>query len=44
METHYYTLPDILNHKLQLVQNAAARVVAKVCKYDRITAIKKKLH
>ncbi len=39
-----YVLPNILINKLQLVQNAAGRVVAKVCKYDRITAIKKNLH
>ncbi len=39
-----YCLPNILIHKLQLVQNAAAWVVAKIGKYDRITAIKKNLH
>ncbi len=32
-----YGLPNILIHKLQLVQNNAAQVVANVCKYDRIT-------
>jgi hypothetical protein len=39
-----YGLPNTQIHKLQLVQNATARVVAKLRKYDRITAVRKKLH
>ena len=39
-----YGLPKSEINRLQLVQNAAARVVAKVRKYDRITPVRKKLH
>ncbi len=39
-----FGLPTTQLHKLQLVQNAAARVMAKVSKYDRITKIHQQLH
>ena len=39
-----YGLPSTEIKRLQLIQNAAARVVAKVRKYDHITPIRKKLH
>ena len=39
-----YGLPSSQLHRLQLVQNAAARVVERVKKFDRITHIRKALH
>ncbi len=39
-----YGLPDNQINRLQLIQNAAARVVAKIRKYDHITPIRKELH
>ena len=39
-----YGLPSTQIHRIQLVQNAAARVVARVRKFDRITHIRKELH
>ena len=39
-----YGLPSSQLHRLQLVQNAAARVVETVKTFDRITHIRKALH
>ena len=40
----YYGLPAALIHKLQRVQNAAARLVCGIRKFDHITPILKSLH
>ena len=40
----YYGLPVALIHKLQRVQNAAARLVCGIRKFDHITPILKSLH
>ena len=39
-----YGLPDLLLDKLQRAQNAAARVVVKASRYDRVTPILETLH
>ena len=39
-----YGLPDTLLQKLQLVQNNAARVIARLRKHDHITSVLKNLH
>ena len=39
-----YGLPDLLLDKLQKTQNAAARVVVKARRYDRVTPILETLH
>ena len=39
-----YGLPRCLLHKLQLVQNCAARKILGGCKYDHITPLLRELH